>query len=82
MTYNEKKMLCKEINNDRIYDEIAHGIVCVCFKDIKGTERLQVFRSGSPFRMISKPCTHWSEDYITEWIINSTMQLNGWISLE
>lgn len=80
MTYNEKKKLCKEINNDRIYEEISHGIVCSCFRDVNGVERLEVSHSDFPIRIRSTPCVQWPEYHITEWIITATIELWDFVS--
>ena len=84
MTYNEKKKLCKEINNDPIYQALSRDIVCACYRNVKGAERLEVFQSENPFRFrtYSEPCMRWTEQEIMDWICCATIQLQNFITDE
>lgn len=81
MKYNQKIKFCKDINTNPIYETYSHGIICCCYKDSIGDERLQVMHLAFHSQLISKPCNDWAEDYMLEWIINATKELKDRLNL-
>lgn len=75
MTYREKTKFCRSVNSDPIYQEYSKGIRCNCYQDVNHTHFLEVIYFGYHTYFKSAKCNDWEEDFMLEWIIESTRQL-------
>lgn len=82
MRYADKIRLCRDINSCPIYREFSKGVRCNCYRNVSGEERLEVLNFSFHGFLRSPVCNDWEEDYITEWIINATIELKSRYGLE